>query len=265
MVRIGTAGYPPGSKDAEDALCKLASAGLEALEVQFVRQISMSLERAEQLGEASDAANIRLSAHAPYYVNFNSDSKNTREKSVFWVVETMRRAAAMRAKVIVVHAASYGKQPENASQAVKDGLSRVREVLGREGSDVLIGLETMGKKWSWGSIEEIATVCKEVKGTIPVIDFAHIHARSGGGLKNREAFCSVLESARSILDMNLHCHVSGVEYGESGEKRHLSLDSGDPDYTHLVALKEELDGGTLIVESPMPFEDAVRLKAMMES
>ena len=264
MVHVGTAGQPPGSRGPVDALRRLAAAGLDAMEVQFVRQVSMPLDRAEEVGRAASDLGIRLSAHAPYYVNFNSDKEGVRQRSVVWTLETLRRVDAMGATVAVVHAAAYGSRPDDATAAVIDGLKEVRSLMDEAGLNALIGVETMGKKGTWGTLEEISAVCAKVEGTVPVLDFAHIHARSGGGLLSEDDFLSLIETSRDISGRDPHCHCSGVEYGEKGERKHLPLDSGQPDYRHLASLSEQLGkDAVLIVESPRPLDDAVMLSGMM--
>ena len=264
MVHVGTAGQPPGSRGPVDALRRLEAAGLDAMEVQFVRQVSMPLDRARETGEEAARLGIRLSAHAPYYINFNSDKEGVRQRSVAWAFETLRRTDAMGAAVAVVHAASYGNRPEDATAAVVDGLGEVRSLMDEAGVEALIGLETMGKKGSWGTMDEISAVCGRVEGTVPVLDFAHLHARSGGALRSEDDFLSLIEASRDISGRDPHCHCSGVEYGEKGERRHLPLESQEPDYRLLASLSRELgDDAVLIVESPRPLDDAIMLKGAM--
>lgn len=163
----------------------------------------------------------------------------------------------------VVHAAAYGARPDDATAAVIGALQEVRSLMEVSGLRPLIGLETMGKRGTWGTLDEISTVCAAVESTVPVLDFAHLHARSGGGIRSREDFLSYLDEARGISGRDPHCHCSGVEYGEKGERKHLSLDSLQPDYRPLAALGDELgDDAVLIVESPRPLDDAVMLKGL---
>ncbi len=264
MTRVGTAGYPRGSKGPSDALRRLREAGLDAMEIQFVRQVSMPLERARAIGEEARALGVRLSAHAPYYVNFNSDSGSTRQRSAGWVLETVRRCHAMGARVAVVHAASYGKSPAAATGAVVEGLRQVREAMDDEGLEAVLGLELMGRRSQWGDMEELAQACAAVEGTAPVLDFAHLHARSAGGLREKEDFIAAIEECRRISGEDPHCHCSGVEYGDKGERRHLDLDAAEPDYGLLAEAAATLgDKATLIVESPRQLEDAVLLRRLL--
>lgn len=265
MTRVGTAGYPRGSKGPSDALRRIKEAGLDAMEVQFVRQVSMPLERARAVGDEARALGVSLSAHAPYYVNFNSDSESTRQRSVGWVLETVRRCDAMGARMAVLHAASYGKRPAEATAAVLQGLRKVRAAMEDEGLEAVLGLELMGRRSQWGDMEELAQACAAVEGTAPVLDFAHLHARSGGGLRSAEDFIAAIEDCRRISGEDPHCHCSGVEYGDKGERRHLALDAGEPDYRLLAEAAAELGAkATLIVESTRPLEDAMLLRRLLQ-
>jgi deoxyribonuclease IV len=262
MLRFGPAGYPHGSKDGANAVEKVRELGLEALELQFGRQVNMSDERARAIRRKAEELDVRLSAHAPYYISFNSVPE-TYEKSKEWVLRTARVAAEAGAWIIVVHAATYaGKEPEIATAAVMRGLTECLEQMKAEGLDVVLGLETMGRGSTWGTLEEIRQVCRSLKGVQPVVDFAHIHARHCGSLRTEEDFRRVVEDWLSISPGGLHCHYSCIEYTKAGEKRHLPLSAKDPDFSLLLPSLAGLSRDcTVICETPLPSEDA---KAMRE-
>ena len=119
-MRFGPAGYPPGSKSPKDAMDTIVSLGLDALEVEFVRGVRVSEESARANGRLAAERDIRLSCHAPYFISFNSDKQETRDKSVQYVVDTARAAHWLGAYIIVIHAASYGKSPKTATDSVVD-------------------------------------------------------------------------------------------------------------------------------------------------
>jgi len=102
---------------------------------------------------------------------------------------------------------------------------------------------------------------------LPVVDFAHLHARGAGALKSYDDFARVLslieeKVGRYGLD-NMHIHVSGIEYSEKGEIRHLNLAEADLDYQLLVKALREFDiKGVVISESPNLEGDAMLLKEL---
>ncbi len=259
MIWVGPAGYPEGSKGPVDAVERVASLGLSALEVQFVRQAKMAEEKATALGERAKELGVLLSAHAPYYINFNSSNETTVTKSDEWVLKSVRLASLMGARIVVVHAAAYaGKKPAKATQEVLKGVKRCRKVMESESiGDVLIGLETMGKKGSWGTLDEISDVMDEVEGVVPVVDFGHMHARSGGGLRSAEDFLAILDKAGEMSEGHLHCHYSCIEYTEAGERRHLDLKTKQPDFDLFAdAIRSWKGSITIVSETPTPVEGA---------
>jgi deoxyribonuclease-4 len=249
-----------------DAIVRTEALGLDAMEVQFVRNISLKDDvAAEARAKASDLG-VMLSAHAPYYISLNSRSPETVEKSREWILRTARAAKALGAWIIVIHAASYsGVDSDRTTRNVIEQISTCRRTLDEEDDQVVLGLETMGKKGQWGTLAEIHEVMREVQGVQPVIDFAHIHARGGGAIKGRRDFEAVLDEHDQMPTGRTHCHFSGIEYTAAGEKNHLPLDSGSPDYGPLADILS--DGGremTLICETTAPSIDAVRMRTMLE-
>ncbi len=59
----------------------------------------------------------------------------------------------------------------------------------------------------------------------------------------------------------MHIHISGIEYGPKGERKHLTLAESDFNYVDLLrALKDRQVGGLAICESPNREEDALLLR-----
>ena len=264
MMRFGPAGYPPSSKNPEDGFNITRSLGLDALEVEFVRGARISEEKARANGALARERDIRLSCHAPYFISFNSDKPETREKSVDYVVDTARAAHWLGAYLIVIHAASYGKTPETATQSVIDGLNRCKEILDDEGiKDVVLGIETMGKTGQWGTLSEIEEVMRSVDGTAPVLDVAHTHARFQGCLKTVDDCRDLLDRFFPLAGPIAHFHISCIKYGDKGEISHLPLEAADPDMSLFAKAVEEYDREcTFICESPLQERDAVVFRNM---
>ena len=263
-MRFGPAGYPQKSKDPKDALNIIREMGLDALEMEFVRGARISEAKAKEIGQMAKERNIRLSAHAPYFVSFNSDTPETREKSISWVLDTVRAAHSLGAYIIVIHAASYGKEPEKATDSVIKGLIRCREIMDSEGiRDVTLGLETMGRPATWGTLKEISEVMDNIEDVHPVLDVAHVHSRHNGSLRTENDMRALAEEFFPLAGKIPHFHISCIEYTEKGEKAHLPLSSKDPDMSLLANV---LDGHeedcTFICESPLLEEDAVSFRNM---
>ena len=67
--------------------------------------------------------------------------------------------------------------------------------------------ETTGKKSQLGNLEEIVEICQSFDHFAPTIDFAHIHARGEGIIKNADDYRQILDYLEEELSIErLHCH-----------------------------------------------------------
>ncbi len=264
---FGTAGTPHSARTAStiDGIKRIAELGLGCMEIEFVQGVRMSQESAIQVRETAAKANIKLTAHAPYFINFNAHEPEKIKASQERLWQTARIASLCGAESIAFHAAFYlGDPPEKAYDTVKKYLGETLNQLKREGNRVWIRPETMGKPSQFGTPKEIFDLCTELEGLAPCIDFAHWHARTGG-FNSYHEFASILEQlkerlGRAALD-NMHVHVSGIAYGGKGEIKHLNLKESDLQYAELLkALKDYEAKGIVICESPNLEEDAVLLQ-----
>ncbi len=106
--------------------------------------------------------------------------------------------------------------------------------------------EVMGKINVFGSPEEVSRLVTDT-GCSFCIDFAHLLAREG-----KVDFVNVL---KLFPGKKWHCHFSGIEYGEKGEKRH-KLTKGEY-WTWLFEHLPKDKDITIINESPDPVGDSV--------
>ncbi len=82
----------------------------------------------------------------------------------------------------------------------------------------------------------------------------------------------MLEELQSIRDglgeealKAMHIHLSGIEYGPRGEKRHVPLEETELDYRAVLQALVDFDvAGWLTCESPILEEDALILKGLYE-
>jgi deoxyribonuclease-4 len=105
-----------------------------------------------------------------------------------------------------------------------------------------------------------------IEGVEPCLDFAHLHARAGdGSMNSKKEWLAVLDSYAKSLGKDalhrLHIHMSGIQYGEKGEKEHLPLADSDFNLTALLeALNERDCAGRILCESPEMEEDALLMQ-----
>lgn len=267
MLYFGPAGAPEECRTTKAAIKYIHDEGLNAMEVEFVRGVRMKSEDAKKVGKLAKDYDIRLSTHAPYFINLNSQKKETVEKSRTNILSTMKVSHAMGAEIVVVHAGYYsGKSSEDATNAIMKQISLCRKIADERGfEDVYIGLELMGRQSAWGTMDEVEIVCNNVERTLPVVDFAHIHARCGGCLTTKKKFSEIMTWYEKMKYPFMHTHFSGIEYGSKGEKKHLNIDAKSPDYSLLgPILRGKNYDIILICESPILNKDALRMKKIVE-
>jgi deoxyribonuclease-4 len=265
---FGTAGVPRSTKEKTSVggIKRIAELGLGCMELEFVRGVKMGEASARLVAQAAAAHNIKLTAHAPYFINLNAHEPEKIRASQDHIVQTARIAQLCGAESIIFHPASYmGEPPEQVYETVKQNLAEVLNWLERENNTVWIRPEVMGKAGQFGTIEEILRLSVELGGKLaPGIDFAHWHARTGAYNTYRE-FMSVLEQVRdklgrSTLD-HMHMHVSGIKYGKRGELAHLNFKESDFRYDELLRALEDCGAsGMVICESPNLEGDALLLR-----
>lgn len=269
---FGTAGIPLSTPESGllAGIKQVRKLGLEALELEFVRRINIHLENAPLVEKTAKKENVVLTCHAPYFINLNSVEQEKVIASKRRIINSARIANACGAFSLTFHAAFYQKAPpEKVYFKVKEKMKEMIGVLQEEGNSIWLRPETTGKPSQWGSLKEILQLSQELEQVMPCIDFAHLHARTNGKNNSLEEFRQILGQAENALGRkgleNLHLHLSGVHYGEKGEKHHLVLEESDFRYRELMqALKEFRAAGVLISESPNIEGDALRMKQIFK-
>ncbi len=265
---FGTAGVPPSASkpDPASGVEAVSRLGLSSMELEFVYGVRITDEMAERVRQRAESLGIALTCHGPYYINLNSKEPEKRAASVKRILDTARAAHKVGARSITFHAAFYLKdEPRAVQRVVLDALKRIVDTLDGEGIRVQIRPELTGKPSQYGDLDELLALAIEIEGVLPCIDFSHLHARGGGGVNTLEEFRSVLRSyAKALGDeslSDLHLHISGIEYGPKGERKHLQLDQSDLNWRDLLrSLKEVAASGVVICESPNTEKDALKMQ-----
>jgi deoxyribonuclease IV len=270
---FGTAGIPHSSrspKTTQAGIVRAHELGLGCMEVEFVQGVRMNQKTALAVEEVARKRGTRLTAHAPYFINLNSNEEAKVIASKERILQTARVAHTFGGEGITFHAAFYMKQPpEQVYDKVKRHLTEIIEQLDKERKRVLIRPEIMGKSSQFGTLNEILRLCVEIEGIAPCIDFAHLHSRTGK-INTYNEFSQVLNQVGEKLGQegieNLHIHVSGINYGDKGERNHLNLKESDFQYAEfLQALKDHDAKGVVICESPNLEEDALLLQRIYKT
>lgn len=275
-MKFGPAGnsdrfYAEGYKSSLQAPAWLAAQGLTAYEYSFGRGVSLGRETAEKLRALSAEQGISVSVHAPYFINLANPDPEKRENSYRYILEAAQAVQWLGGERVVVHVGAAMKL--DRAEALRNCAEGLREAWRRLDDAGLGGVrlcpETMGKYSQIGDLRETLDFCLLDSRMLPCVDFAHLHALTGGGLRGMEDFARVLDTAEALLGPDrawqMHIHFSTIEFTPAGEKRHRTFAESKygPRFEHLAPLLRERGYcGTVICECKGTQADDAR--AMME-
>ena len=245
-IKFGPSGLGP-VKQAEKTLEEYSKLGLTACEIAFTYGVYIkNKEDAIRIGEKAKDLGIRLSIHAPYYINLNSAEKEKIEASKKRILDCCEVGEYLGAETVVFHPGFYGKNRDTAFDSIKSAVIDILNEMKKNNWKIKIAPETMGKINVFGSKEEISRLVKET-GCSFCIDFAHILAR--------DKTVNYNEIERLFPYEEWHVHFSGIVYGEKGEKHHRETE--DKEWTELLKEIPKDKKITIINEAPSPVEDAI--------
>ncbi|MBU0756830.1 MAG: TIM barrel protein [Nanoarchaeota archaeon] len=251
-IRILTAGNI--ASDPYESLRQIKDSGLSGQEIEFVRHVYMKNDIAKRIGEYAKELGLILSVHASYYINLSSAEEKKVSASKERILLACERGHHLGAKNIVFHPGYYTKRDkEEVYQLIK---TQILDLMGKTREhnwDVVLCPETAGKKACFGTLIEILRLQKEIRCGI-TIDFCHLLARDGK---------IDYKKTVSMLPTSFHAHFSGVEFTEKGEKRHIPID--EKAFKRLAQeLKIQKKDCTIVCEAPDPFEDAKKMKGIVD-
>ena len=277
--RFGPSGVPPvfrlmGAKLA-DVPRLLKVEGLDAFEYEAVRwgqSPQIKREDAQALRAAAKKNDVLLSLHGSYFINLSGE-QTVVEASKRRLIACATAAEWMGAYVVVFHSGFYGHNSKTETyKKIVDAIRDVIKTLNVNGIEkVKLGPETMGRHSQFGSLDEILSICQEIERTQLVIDWSHLHARTGGGLRTVEDFrntaVKVEEKLGTEAMRNIHCHFSKIEYTyKVGELRHHILDAVEfgPDFEKLAEVIIDLGMRPCIIcETPILDVDAKKMQEIL--
>lgn len=266
-LRFGTSGIPRSSAKpgTVHGIRRARELGLDHLEMAWVNGVRMSDEAADRIAETARECDLTLTAHAPYYVNL-CGAADVVERSLARLVETGRLGTRCGAQSFCFHAGFYGAMGHEAANAkVVEGLLALTKSLKAVRSRTDVRTELTGKPTQAGSLDEVLAWCGKVRGVQPCVDFSHRYAREQGRHNTYEAFAETLVAierslGRAALD-RLHVHISGIQYGPKGERRHEPLAGTAFNWKALLrALRDFNVSGWVVSESPAMEDDALLLQ-----
>jgi deoxyribonuclease-4 len=248
------------------AVIQLRSLALGAFELGWVRSVRVSEKTCERIRYTAREQDVALSVHAPYFINLNADDDEW-PKSRKRLMDAAHFGNLAGATDIIFHPGSYfGSPPEEVLPLAIERLSGCLLELRQAGNPVNLRPETMGKQAMLGSLDDTLQMSVEIEGVEPCLDFPHLFARTGdGSLNTYESWDQILARYAALLGFEslerLHIHLSGIEYGPKGERKHLPITESDIDLEAILrALKKHGCGGRILCESPILEEDALLIQ-----
>lgn len=265
-VFLGPAGIPTVAEErtTTGGLLILSKLGLNAMEVEFVRNIYLTRRNAENVGNLADQLGIQLTVHAPYFINLLSEKRETVEASKKRILDSLDRAEAMNAEAVVVHPAYYGKLGEDeAFEGMREVTYELLDKAKALGGKAKLAYETMAKKSQFAGLEELLRLIETVNSSrlTLCVDFAHLFVRDDGKID----YAEILEKLRGFN--HIYAHFSNVKYSPK-TRRYMDVHEPINDHPPFRPLAEELIKRslniTIISESPILEADSLKMKKILE-
>jgi deoxyribonuclease-4 len=271
-MRFGTVGAPistpakPGG--SVGAIQRIHEMKLDAFELGWVQAVRVTEKTCELIKEEGKKQEVALSVHAPYFINLNAEeSEWPKSRKRLWDAAYYGYLAG--ATDIIFHPGSYfGREPNEVLKVAIPRLQELTTELAAKEIHVTLRPETMGKGALFGSFTDALEMSKQVPGVLPCLDFAHLHARSGDGSVNSKIeWFNLVNGYANLLGSeslkSLHIHLSGIEYTNKGEKKHLPLRASDLNIKELLGvLVSSGCSGRILCESPILEEDALYMQQL---
>ena len=262
-------------KSSADAPRWLAQLGLDCYEYQCGKGVNVGEATARKIGAAAREAGVRLSLHAPYFINLANPDPDSLQKTIGYITAACQAADWMGAGRVVIHSGALMKRTRREALATaRESLKAVIAACDDAGyGHIALCPETMGKINQLGDLDEVLELCTLDARLVPCVDFGHLYARSLGELTGEGACEAMLDRIRVVLGAArasaFHSHFSKIQFTPNGgEKMHLTFDQEDfgPDPAPLMAAVARRGWSpTFICESAgTQAEDAIAMKKLYQ-
>lgn len=253
MIKFGPSGSSqdflddPAYRSTLDMPAYVRSLGLDCFEYSFGKGVRLGTDTAVAIGRAFAEAEVEISVHAPYFINFANPDPAKIANSRQYLLDSLAALRLMGGTRCVFHPGSPMKRDRSAAFAdMYRNMAEMAEALHEAGyADMRVCPETMGKINQMGTVDEIARLCTIDPIYTPCVDFGHVNARGQGCLKTKDDFRRVIDTFAACLDWdrvcNMHIHFSKIEYTAMGEKCHLTMDDTvyGPEFQPLAEVLDE--------------------------
>ena len=252
MIQVGPAGIGSGI----DTLPLFEKHEIKIAEVEFVRNVYMTNEKAKLLNPIAKKHKVQLSIHAPYYINLNSEEKAKIAASKKRILDSCERGHHLGANYIVFHAGYVGKMTrEQTYENIKNNILDLQDKIKEKNWKIKLAPETTGKISVFGDLDETLDLAKQTK-TAFCIDFSHLKARLLGKIDYED----VIKKIKHYK--HIHAHFSGIEWTDKGEKKHIPTDKKEAKLL-LILLKKHKVNINIINESPNTWKDTLMMNKIL--
>ncbi|MBX8645116.1 MAG: AP endonuclease, partial [Thermoplasmata archaeon] len=218
-----------------------------------------------EMAEYARDHDVQLSVHSSYYVDLSGRTEMVErsKNNLKWAGLVCN---ALGGVVTSTQLGFYGSRGRKAgTEQILKNLRSVRDWWKENKISAPIGIETSGRQEVFGGLDEVIDAVRRVKGTVPVINFAHLHSRENGSLREPEDFRTVISKVRKVSDNLIYTSFSGVEHYGGNELRLTPIKRGDLRFEPLAELiVEENYDMTIISCSPLLEHDAIYMKVIFE-
>lgn len=272
-LTFGTAGIPWSAKGGTtvDGIRTVKQLGLGSMELEFVRSVNITKEKAPLVKQTAQQEEIVLTCHGQYFVNLNANDKKVLQASLKRILDASRIASQCGCWSICYHMAYYSKEdPGRVYNKVKGHLRDILTILNHEGHEIWLRPETGGKINQFADSYELIKLAEEMDDVLPCFDLAHQYSRTLGQWNTKEEFRKLLNAIEKHLGKrglhNMHIHMEGIEFTDKGERNHVDLKDCDFRWQDLLLVWKEFGiKGVVTCESPNIEKDALLMQKFYKS
>ena len=218
------------------------------------------------IGNMARRLDVKVSMHTPYYMDLGSNNELTER-----CLNNIRHAGiitnALGGDIVVTNLGLYN-DPDNTDDTdanIIDNVLMMMDWWKDAGIRTNLGVEITGRQEAYGSLEQLLSLCDEIDGIVPVINFPRHHARTGGSLMTAHDFTELIEQVEPYCKGDVHTLFSGVEHSDGNERRLTPIKKGDLKFEPLgEALVDLPYDVTVISGSPLLEHDAMYMKVIHE-
>ncbi|MCY0851545.1 MAG: TIM barrel protein [Thermoplasma acidophilum] len=206
-------------------------------------------------GELAKELDVTLSMHAPYYMDMIG-SPDIAEKSINHLRWTLILGKYLGARRVVTHSGFYHGSKKDSLNKFADVYSDILNEFSPDNGYPYIGVETSGKQEVFGTPKEVLELARRIN-IEPILNFAHVHAITGGSLVEIKDFESIINDFKKYAKFDLYTEFSGVEFVDNEERRLTAIKHGTLKFETLSEyLIDYQDDMTIISSSPLLEHDA---------